>query len=57
VLDLNERLLLDALYPHRDLQERTLCALPFIAAYGPPLFEELARSADLASPQHHILFL
>jgi bacillithiol biosynthesis cysteine-adding enzyme BshC len=57
VLDLNERLLLDALYPHRDLQERTLCALPFIAAYGPPLFEELARSADLASPQHHVLFL
>jgi len=57
VLDMHERLLLDALYPHHDLQERTLCALPFLAAYGPALFDELARSADLASPQHHILFL
>lgn len=57
VLDMKERILLDALYPHRDLQERTLSSLPFIAAYGPALFDELARSADLASPQHHILYL
>jgi bacillithiol biosynthesis cysteine-adding enzyme BshC len=57
VLDRHERLLLDALYPHHDLQERRLCALPFIAANGPEFFDELARAADLASPQHHILFL
>jgi bacillithiol biosynthesis cysteine-adding enzyme BshC len=57
VLDMHERLLLDALYPHRDLQERTLCALPFIATNGPQLFDELARAADLSSPQHHVLFL
>jgi bacillithiol synthase len=57
VLDMKEKLLLDALYPHHDLQERTLSALPFIAAYGPALFDELTRSADLASPQHHILYL
>jgi bacillithiol biosynthesis cysteine-adding enzyme BshC len=57
VLDMHERLLLDALYPHRDLQERTLCALPFIAMNGPQLFDELARAADLSSPQHHVLFL
>jgi bacillithiol biosynthesis cysteine-adding enzyme BshC len=57
VLDMHERRLLDALYPHRDLQERTLCALPFIAASGPQLIDELARAAELASPQHHILFL
>jgi bacillithiol biosynthesis cysteine-adding enzyme BshC len=57
VLDRHERMLLDALCPHRDLQERTLCALPFIAGAGPELFDELARAADLASPQHHLLFL
>ncbi|MGA8220266.1 MAG: bacillithiol biosynthesis cysteine-adding enzyme BshC [Candidatus Acidiferrales bacterium] len=57
VLDMKEKLLLDALHPNRDLQERTLSALPFLAAYGPPLFDDLARSADLASPQHHILYL
>jgi bacillithiol biosynthesis cysteine-adding enzyme BshC len=57
VLDRHERLLLDALYPHHDLQERRLCALPFIAANGTQFFDELARAADLASLQHHILFL
>lgn len=57
VLDRHERLLLDALCPHHELQERRLCALPFIAANGPQFFDELARAADLASPQHHILFL
>ena len=57
VLGMHERLLLDALYPHHDLQERRLCALPFIASNGPQLFDDLARAADIASPQHHILFL
>jgi bacillithiol biosynthesis cysteine-adding enzyme BshC len=57
VLDRHERLLLDALYPRRDLQERTLCALPFIAGNGPQFFDKLAHATDLASPQHHILFL
>lgn len=57
ILDRHERFLLDTLYPHHDLQERRLCALPFIAASGPQFFDELARAADLGSPQHHILFL
>lgn len=57
VLDRHERMLRDALYPHRDLQERTLCALPFIASFGAEIFDELARAADLSTPQHHLLFL
>jgi len=57
VLGMHERVLLDALYPHHDLQERRLCALPFIASNGPQLFDELARAADLACPQHHVVFL
>jgi bacillithiol biosynthesis cysteine-adding enzyme BshC len=57
VLDRHERLLLDALYPHHDLQERRLCAVPFIAANGPRFFDDLAHAAELTSPQHRILFL
>jgi bacillithiol synthase len=65
VLDGQERLLVDSLFPNRDLQERTLCALPFIAAYGIELIDEWARlssipkSADGRScaHHHHVLFL
>ena len=31
--------------PERDLQERTLCALPFLAAYRPELLDDLAALA------------
>jgi bacillithiol biosynthesis cysteine-adding enzyme BshC len=57
VLDRHERQLCEALYPHRALQERTLCALPFLAAYGPELLDTLARDINLAAPQHHVLSL
>jgi len=57
VLDRHEQLLLDALCPHRDVQERRLSSLPFLAGYGPEFLDTLARQIDLDSPQHHILFL
>jgi bacillithiol synthase len=57
VLDRHEKLLLDALCPHRDAQERRISALPFLAGYGPEFLDTLARQIDLACPQHHILFL
>lgn len=65
VLDRHERILLDSLYPHGGLQERTLCLLPLLAANGTGLLDELTRlasisgSADGAScaHQHHVLFL
>jgi bacillithiol synthase len=65
VLDRHERILLDALYPNGELQERTVSALPFIAAYGLQFLDELAALAavsgeDSARPcasQHHVLFL
>jgi bacillithiol biosynthesis cysteine-adding enzyme BshC len=57
VLDRHERLLLDALYPHRDLQERTLSALPFMASNGSELLDTLSHHVNLSAPQHHILFL
>ena len=65
VLDRHERILLDALYPNGELQERTLSALPFIAAYGPAFLDDLAALASVAGSenarscvdQHHVLFL
>ncbi len=43
VLDRHEGLILDALYPNKGLQERSLCALPFLAAFGDSLLDELSR--------------
>jgi bacillithiol synthase len=65
VLDRHEKILLDALYPNGELQERTLSALPFIAAYGPAFLDDLAALVSVAGSenarscvyQHHVLFL
>ena len=61
-LDTHEQTLRDALYPHRGLQERSLCLLPFLARHGAPLLDELERrSLQLSSPSptfcHQLLFL
>jgi len=65
VLDRHEKILLDALYPNGELQERTVSALPYIAAYGPEFLDGLAARASVAGAenarscvyQHHVLFL
>lgn len=57
VLDAHERQLTDALYPHRGLQERTLCFLPLLARHGPGLLVELADRAGIGASQHQVLFL
>ena len=65
VLDDHERVLFDSLFPNRDLQERTLCGLPFVAAYGQELLDELARLSTIpaladsrsCAHHHHVLFL
>jgi Bacillithiol biosynthesis BshC len=65
VLDRHEKILLEALYPNGELQERTLSALPFIAAYGPAFLDDLSALASVAGSesarscvyQHHVLFL
>jgi bacillithiol synthase len=65
VLDSHQAAIFDSLYPNHDLQERTLCALPFLASYGTELLDELGRlSALVDSPngtscanQHRVLFL
>jgi bacillithiol synthase len=65
LVDQHQRVLLDSLYPNRELQERSLCGLPFLATYGFELLDELTRQSPLPSSaddhscthQHHILFL
>ena len=47
VLDRHERILLDSLYPHHALQERSLCLLPFLASQGLGLLDDLVRLADI----------
>lgn len=50
VLDRHERILVDQLFPHRGLQERTLSALPWLAAYGPELLDDLTKLSAIAAP-------
>ena len=65
VLDRHEPILLDSLYPHRGLQERSLCALPFLAEYGLAFLDNLARAScapgstesSSCAGQHRVLVL
>jgi bacillithiol synthase len=57
VLDRYERILLDSLYPHKALQERSLSPLPWLAEYGSAFVDDLARLATVEAPQHHIVYL
>jgi len=65
VLDRHERILVDSLYPYRGLQERSLCGLPFLAAYGTELLDGLSRLVSVFPSsdgschafQHHIVLL
>ncbi len=56
VLEAHERELVNTLFPHHALQERSLCFLPFLAGSGPELLKELeARSRITGS--HQTLYL
>ena len=61
LLDHHERVLREALAPHHDLQERTLCVLPILARHGLSVLDGLLdRSANLAcltASCHHLAYL
>jgi bacillithiol synthase len=57
VLDRYERILLDSLYPHRALQERSLSPLPWLVEYGSAFVDDIARLATVEAQQHHIVYL
>lgn len=56
LLDEHERVLLESLYPHRALQERHLCLLPFLARHGPPLLDQLDERCATRE-QHQVISL
>ncbi|HKM89505.1 MAG TPA: bacillithiol biosynthesis cysteine-adding enzyme BshC [Candidatus Acidoferrales bacterium] len=61
LLDHHERILCEAIAPHHDMQERTLCALPILARHGLGLLDALAdRALAFVGPGgacHHVAFL
>jgi bacillithiol biosynthesis cysteine-adding enzyme BshC len=63
VLDRHERIILDALYPHKGLQERSLSALPWLSLYGGELLDSLESQAgesgatSSCSRQHQVIIL
>jgi bacillithiol biosynthesis cysteine-adding enzyme BshC len=57
LLDEHERALLNSLYPHRALQERTVCFLVFLARRGFSLLDELEERTGPDALQHQVLFL
>jgi len=57
VLDAHEREIMDLLYPHNGLQERSLCFLPMLAAHGFDLLGELSRRITPGGVQHQVLYL
>jgi hypothetical protein len=57
VLDGHERELTAHLYPHGELQERSVCFLPMLAMHGFELLDELQRRIKLGGAQHQVLYL
>jgi hypothetical protein len=48
VLDRKEKMIFDAIYPHHELQERTLSALPWLASYGAEFLDGLSHISPIA---------
>jgi bacillithiol biosynthesis cysteine-adding enzyme BshC len=57
LLDAHERMLLEALFPHHGLQERSLNLLPFLARNGMSLLDELLHRTHVRNSQHQVLYL
>jgi bacillithiol biosynthesis cysteine-adding enzyme BshC len=57
LLDQHEHILLDSLFPHHGLQERSLNLLPFLARHGRGLLDELLHRCHVRNAQHQVLFL
>lgn len=56
VLDRHRTILLNSLFPHHGLQERTISLLPFASAFGMSLLEDL-QAISWPHPRHHLVFL
>ena len=57
VLDSHEREIMSLLLPNNELQERSLSLLPFLAANGGELLDQLERRIKVGTGEHCILYL
>jgi bacillithiol synthase len=46
-----------ALYPHKNLQEREVAGIYFVARYGPQLIAELKATAEASIAEHQVFYL
>jgi bacillithiol synthase len=57
VLDSHEREIISLLLPNNQLQERSLSILPFLAAQGVELLDQLERNIKIGRGEHCVLYL
>jgi bacillithiol synthase len=57
VIEGHHRTITELLYPNGELQERSLCLLPTLAAQGLDLLGELGRRITPGKTQHQVLYL
>jgi uncharacterized protein YllA (UPF0747 family) len=53
----DSRRVMTELFPHKELQERVLPGIYFLAQYGPELIAELKKAAAKRCPGHQIIWL
>jgi hypothetical protein len=57
VLDRHATLLSNLLFPHKNLPEREIAGVSFLARYGIELLERLYEAAGSGCPDHQVLYL
>lgn len=57
VLDRHAGLLSNVLFPHKNLQEREIAGVSFLARHGMELLDRLYEAANGACPDHQLVFL
>ncbi|HKW25935.1 MAG TPA: bacillithiol biosynthesis cysteine-adding enzyme BshC [Terriglobales bacterium] len=57
VLDRHASLLNDLLFPHKELQEREIAGVSFLARHGMELLERLYQAANSGCPDHQVIYL
>jgi bacillithiol biosynthesis cysteine-adding enzyme BshC len=57
VLDRHAALLNSLLFPHKNLQEREIAGVSFLARHGMELLDQLYQAADSGCPDHQVVYL
>lgn len=57
VLERHAQLLSNTLFPHKNLQEREIAGVSFLARHGMELLEQVYEAAGEACPDHQVIYL